>query len=559
MRNTLVGIAAAAVLSAAAGSATPVAAGDGPGPASLEDFRLCDGYGAPSPRGDGMILQASGGAMLATYPDEAHGNTLRSLVAFGADGIGSCDRALADPTLSAEQWQRRVSLLMARGAHRMASGDLAGAEADLGLAEQAAKDPADPFYQRSLALQIGLVKAFLLRQRGDQAGAERAALAIWEQRPYDRETTRSAFIVIGPGGDAALRQRLMERLASLDPDLLSNLFQQAYDQGRFADATALFETLAPPPDGKDDFAPYTFLLPVNVPETLHWRQTREENAVLRAGEAAYAYAATGQGDKAKAVLKAAADRLASVTAPPKVSGRPLSEKNAALIPPANEQLAANIGKRLASWTRLVELRLGDQTAAADEPLPPTRASLDLIDVLGGPQLLARRATVQTQVEKALRLGPKEDASLERLFATLPDAASAQNRPYYHKAEAVKPKYLFRDDTPGTTGIVYYGYDPVSASMVAEETLWEAATLAKAAGKGGFVIIDRFDNEDSSQPNVYGRPSGPSHHTGFTTKLLVKFVDPAAAPPEFARLGWRIFDVEAVYQALNPIYGPRPKS
>lgn len=180
-------------------------------------FKACDGYEGPSKGADAITRQATILGM-AAYPEY----TIRAEVHPGAAGVSACTEALSDAQVQApNMWMRRVSLLMARAMHRLQTGDIAAANADLDLAEQSISDPADPLFQRSLGTGLRFIRATALRLAGDQAGAEALAMTAWSRKPYDGSAAYSALLAIGPAGDPAKILTLSRALAGLEPGRFS--------------------------------------------------------------------------------------------------------------------------------------------------------------------------------------------------------------------------------------------------------------------------------------------------------------------------------------------------
>lgn len=191
-------------------------------------FNGCDGYGAPSPQGDGMTVMAAfkvplglgpGAGFVSGVPDLAAGgsDTLRRTPKFSVEGIADCGAALSDLEAMPAFWMRKVSLLRARALHRLVSGDTIGAKTDLISAESSVPTYADQFYNRSLKIAIELERAYLLSRTGSQNDAESLAMAAWVARPYSREVIYSAIIAMGPSADNSKLNKLRQALETLDP------------------------------------------------------------------------------------------------------------------------------------------------------------------------------------------------------------------------------------------------------------------------------------------------------------------------------------------------------
>ncbi|NEX92720.1 hypothetical protein [Caulobacter sp. 17J65-9] len=207
-----------------------------------DSFNLCDGYDAPTTRGDGVSFEAKMGGLFATYANYI----VRRPVDPKASGVAACTAALADPKMKPEYWMRRASLLRARALHQLAGGDRAAALADLDQAYAQAPDPADLYFRRGMGAGIDLVRALVLRLGGDQAGAEALALKVFNERPYSSLAVNGAMVAAGPDARWETLEPMLKRFGELDPVVAELIFQSGVVDGRLQDTPELRSRLMPP-------------------------------------------------------------------------------------------------------------------------------------------------------------------------------------------------------------------------------------------------------------------------------------------------------------------------
>lgn len=154
----------------------------------------CDGFVPPNFVSDGATFERG---MFGLTPEVAY-FTKRMDVEIGAEGAKGCDKALLSEQLRETYVVRRVNLLVARAVHRSALGETAGAAADLDLAAATLAASPDIYAQRSVAVSIQLVRAYMAHHAGDQAQAEILASDAWRARPYNTQVGVAALAAMGP-------------------------------------------------------------------------------------------------------------------------------------------------------------------------------------------------------------------------------------------------------------------------------------------------------------------------------------------------------------------------
>jgi hypothetical protein len=525
---TLVGLLLAT--SAAAQAVDPPPEPPKPEPAQAEagwaDYQNCDGYGPITRVGDGMTEQATGWFV-------AGGDRVRRTPSF-RDGVGACTRALAGlDAVAPDAWQRRVSLLQARAAHRLDSRDAPGALADLDLADQAAVDRTDPYYFRSLGINTDMVRAFALAQNGDTAAGEALAMTAWARRPFSREVTTAAILVVGPKGNVENVDRLVRGASRLDPSLSGMVFRYHFESGRFDTALAAFDEVVAPVPIQDQ----TFDLRANL-ERAEQQRARDEIFWLdMAARRAYALAALGRNDEARTVWAAARTRLEGATpAPDPLPARPSNRDRILNVAreQANLQIQTSATPLRDGWDGLIQARLaanegrtaeGNAIFQALDRLPPSYAVVDLMAALN-----ASAADIE-QISQSLpgaRFG-FPSGNVRTVFGWLLDAET-QTRAASGMAslDALFASRSARDrggcterrQDDGTVNLCYKGLQATLA-VTEERALLRAA--ARAAENGGRFRIERRDDiQHSIVSTMYGVPMSESQ-AGFESSLFIRFI------------------------------------
>lgn len=546
--------------------------------ASSEQYRGCDGYGAASSEGDGMTKRAS---FLFIFNPPGYGNTDTSQTSAEQTGVEDCDAALSD--LPEQHWMRKVSLLRARALHHLEALDSVSAIGDLDLAAAAVKDPADPYFARSLGLGIDLVRALALRIAGDQAKAEALALQAVAARPYNKQVGLCALIAIGPHATPAVLETVRHAIGRLVPVEVTNEFVDASESGDFAQVIALHPQLATPDEPLEslnmsgsEFAEYNWRNFENARKFWAWSD----------GVYAYALAATGRADEARAAIEAGRARLAGDTAPPPALS-PADAKDNEKISLHNgdveirERSVAEGKKTLDTWAGMVDLRVmvsqgrikDAMTAMRSQTLVRSWASIDLVQAMAAalpPQ--ERPATLPGQNLK----NELEQARTKRLmthardlFQHLPPPETKSRIPSYE--EAVVPFFAmsgskaerdaegYRIAGPDDQGVMTVSFRGVWAgeATVEELALLAAADAARKAGKKGIVVLKNQDVRYTLGTTYYGTPVRTDPE-GFQTELHVVFVDPAALPQQYAGAAWRVIDADQAYASLAPFYSKAKK-
>lgn len=544
MRNWV----SAAALAVGLSAAVPAWAGE------KQDFEACDGRIHPARQDDGMRGE----------PDKP--SYLRSTFSTPANTIAACNRALASSRLLPTQTVRRAHLLRARAAAHLQTGDTAQALADLAQAQAAAPDRAnDRFYRRSMGVSLDLLGAIAHAKAGDTARARALAQAAMAQRPYSSQVQQlGAQIVqaVADGGNSPTADWAMAM--RLDPSAAVSVLMREADVGNFPAVLALRPGIA-------------LNWPSKAPAGLALLGLDDGSrdlmsALVVSMNTAYAYAATGAPDKAKAELAEIRSRMQALR--PAETDKPKAKTSVpdltAILEGAVETKAKQVEARIA----VAEGRHGDAIAAlVGASLPKDAATTDLIKSLKAAAPADKAALVPDAAGFTFDAAKKQRDNLSRL------ASQALIAPETPRAvvdyEKSRPNILgalvggavtmgfgllggidrldgFRStaNADGTTKVEFVGNTP-SALLVQEMTLLRAAELARAAGKPGFLIVERKDYSRVMRTMQYGVEIS-SRPTGFKTEMTIRFLDRADQSP-------RAIDALAVIDSLGPLYYEEKRS
>lgn len=517
-----------------------------PAAAEKRDFHQCDGLSNPGKGGESGMAPALSTSGFA-FPSSPGAKTV----------IDSCTAALADPRLQPRQALRRSHLLRARAVAQLQAGNPDAALADVDAAIAAAGPLAsDPLFARSMGGSFELIRAAAALAKGNRAEARRLAAVAAARRPYSASIQMVAATVGQRARDpGAAGGTAFTTLVPIVPDALKLQFLSELEAGRFAAATAIYPRLPKPA----------------APAFPVFNLYAQLDPLLIASGAGYAFAATGHPDRARAIMADARTRLDTSLAPrTDDKGKPL---------PALDMIAQPLRTYLERNTGLVEARalvadrkpLDALKLLVGRELPVNAQSIELLTALKAALPAEQRALapdpalLETKLAEQRKAETLDVAALRRGMAapetsrTMADYQKAQSGFLYSFfAGAGASSDGFKSKTDAQTGITTVEFIGNAASQptVEELTLLRAADLARAAGKPGFIILARRDYSRVMQMTQgYSRIPISSTPAGFRSELDVRFVDPAALPPELASERDRVLDVATVWSTLAPLYVP----
>jgi hypothetical protein len=543
MNSTLTAALAALAIAAPAAAATPSV------------FELCDGHLAPTETSDGIT-----GIVPVVLKPIGHEEEPKPLV-FGSAGIANCDEALASPSLVRNHWRRRVNLWRARALHQLGAGAADAALADLRRAEAEVLTPDDPFYRRSLGLGITLTRAYALRVKGEKEAGEQLAMQASAQRPYSRHVTGTARRAIG---GAPFRPRVLEAakgFARLEPRAMDDIFLNAFAEGRFADVAALFSQLSPPRVRRTTYMDDRHLARLAADNAA----AEEKYVAERTGQYAFALAALGRTEEARALIEAGRPRL---TAAMEAARDPNGPGGGFAL--TAMQKASGMGlEALRDWSTMIDRLEQARAGAKVDPAMPYRGRA-LVEVRQAqwekekPAERDKLSPVERWNRGAASSSDDVQATLLDLLQDMPAPEWAEGVPAFFPADAAEFVSMYDELSAAGYQVVREQGDDVvivrfrsrlgSRALVEEMALLRAAQAAIEANLPGMVIVDRRDYAYTTGEALYVQ-TVDAETDGYSTELSVIFLDPAAAPKRFSTAPWRVIDAVQVQSSLAPLLLP----
>lgn len=184
LKNTLAGIAAAALILNPVVATAADAPANAKAPAGPSAFVRCDGSpNKASTLGTVARLVAITAVVgLLLPPREGPDPTKRQT---GADGVKACDDALSGPE-PAKDGGRRIELIFGRAIHRMEMQDWDGALADIrSVTADQPELTATEAYKQSLGITAIELEAIVMTGKADYAAAHKLGLELARRTPFD--------------------------------------------------------------------------------------------------------------------------------------------------------------------------------------------------------------------------------------------------------------------------------------------------------------------------------------------------------------------------------------
>lgn len=520
-----------------------------------EDFRECDGLKKPKGSDDGM-------RGVATFPAYSFGD-----VGAPSRTLAACNRALESGKLLPEQNLRRAHILRARAAAKLELSDVAGAMVDLDGAESAGKTyAADPSYDRSMGVSLSLLRSIAYNDLGNKAESLALAEASASKRPFAVEVQWAATTLRSANGESRADPAIWSNILKLDPasrTLHSQMSQKPDDLAAIAkDAgvpTVVFAK-APP-------------LQTLLVDGAHIARITDEwgAPISKAMTTAYALAANGKSDAARAWVNAARVALEAASSLDSANG---GEKNANTVDNVYAPLLQIV--RASNFDPMVKL-IDARIAVTEGRLPEAAGLIKDMQLRSTPvteEFYASYATARaasgagiTELPPLIpagERGPVKLASLGRKLLISPESKRKQidyekSRPnvvgaLVGAAFSLGTSLLggidrtagFRS-TPNTDGSIKVEYtgNTTSGPVVQEMTLLRAAEVATEAGKTHFQIINRRDYQRYLTQTMYGVETERTL-TGYKTELDIRILNDGDDVTN-------AFKAEEIINALGPVY------
>jgi hypothetical protein len=520
-----------------------------------DKFLTCDGYAAPTRKGDGITKGSWLFGLASTSSDFR-----RSEVGLGTAGAEACERALADPLLQPQFSLRRAHLQQGKAIHLLAAGESQKALAALQESDATGAGGEARLFAESVGIGNRALRAWALIQMWKRDEARVELDAIDRQRPQAATLhglARDIRMEIDPGLDAYLGA--LRKAAPLEPRFLPVLFNIAIVYGRFEEAVALYPQIE-------------FDLPRNHggwrllgTESLKYDLIAERARF--AGAMHYALRALGRADRAAALLAEARADVQDATQPPERDQDGRISKSRQKDYDSRLAAAGKANATLDGWEKAAELRREAVETSLEAVAPRLAVVLGrdypvMLDVIrSGKTANAQEkeavdkvaATVEAEIDKGRReLG---NFSLAKLVEQLPRPETADNTPRFKSGG---DGYFLSDNgfhvSKGEDGLrIRFVSATASPAMVEELAMLAAAQQARAAGKDGFIIQSR--NFAQRTLRQYGYMS--SYHTdipsGYEVELRILPVSARALPPALEGSRWRLIEAQPILDALQAKY------
>lgn len=530
----------------------------GPAMAAGADFQTCDGYPAPTAKGDGMTTSTFLFGLASQNEDIRRSRA----VEMGVPAVDACERALSDPLLLPAFQLRRAHLLQAKALYQIASGTPQTALETLAASDAIGATIAGNGFRDSLAIGNRAVRAYALTDLGRTAEALGEADAVEAARPYAHSIVALANIVrlhLDSTLDAQLA--LLKRQAPLFPNGLLGFFDLALDANRLTEVAEIGDDL-------------TFELPrtrggwtVEGEEALQYQLIAARAEI--AGAHAYALAATGKPDAAATVIAAARQDLDEAMVPPPAPppGKKLSRRLVADFDSRSTQGRLGV-EALDIWTRLISLRK-DAAGMAPQPFfdvlktfPKGRVPV-IIDLVTQLRIAdarddAARQSFLSEIRSTINRRRLSDirSSPSDLREALPRPETAAMQPrfklagdgYFLSDNGFSRRRM--DDADKWT--IRFTHHLASAATVEELALLSAAKQAERDGYDGLLVLTSRTLVRTTRMISYwsGTSELPAGREG---QLTVLFVRQGALPQAYRDRGWRLLKTGEIIAALSARY------
>lgn len=417
-----------------------------------------------------------------------------------------------------------------------------------------------------MTLGNSVLRALALFKLGKREAALAELDAVDRARPYATDITRLTRAVrLDNMDDLAAQRALLMAGAPMNPSLLGQLFWISMFYNDFAQVLALAPQVSfDVPKGRGDWQ-------------IEGSSTRKYELIERraefAGATAYAYAATGKPEAAKAVMaeaRADVEEAIQPPAPPKPGGK--LKRHVVADYEMRKAGGQKATRALDQWDAAISLmeRAPGMTldevakAARDARLRDNPAMLHILGrVKPTTQTdIAAQRDVMAAMEKRRNreLDSIWKVSFRDLVKMLPRPEREKMQPYMKPAgdglwfSDSDGSYIKRERTTPYIN-VRFGSDIASKATVEEMGLLAAALESRRLGKDSFLIDSRMIIERTV--NVYMQYGGmvSSYPNGNETRLRILPVNASELPASLEHSRWRLIRVADVVDALYARYRP----
>jgi hypothetical protein len=502
-------------------------------PASAEDadFRICDGYTAPLDGNDGT-LKSWGWGMADT--GAAGGAT-------SEDAVAACDRALADPRVTEAFGIRRALLLRGKAIHQMARDRNAEALATLDQADLAIGTVAPGPFTPRFANGQHLLRAYAAYRLGHIEAARSDLAVIDKAFVYNSGMTVTALAMrLSFERDWPQVRRALAAGVPINPARINQLFWAALNYGDFAEALRLGPQISfTLPRGRNDSEiegiedrPYDVI------------EVRADYA----GARAYAFAALGQAEPAKAEIARARQDSA-------VAARRLHQPGAA---------EARAMAKLSLWEAAIALRsraqamdAGALAAAIKEAnLGQLPVAIDLFAQLKPSdtgQATARSLVADLEAQRTTEMRAAATFNFADMIRALPEPKPATGPGLFRVGSIANSSGgFYAKDEPNSPYLgVRYGNPSQPPTAIQDLGLLTVAYYVRKAGKDSFLIDSRL-YLTRHIVKFGGQNMGAD---GDEIRFRILPVNAAELRPEDESVRWRLIRVQDVEDQFRPLYEP----
>jgi hypothetical protein len=516
-------------------------------------FQQCDGYPAPTRRGDGIVTGTFMFGLGKTREDFRR--TAPQVLATA--GLAACDRALADPTLKPEFLVRRAQLMQARAYHQIGAFAYDDALATLAAIDAQSDGLGGVLYDRGTSTGNRILRAWIFIETGkaDEALAELSAIEA--ARPYSaslRYATLRLRLRLDPTLDNHLA--LLRAMAPTVPTASIEGMTLALQVGRFDDALAFGSGLTLDlPRARGGWT-------VEGQKGIEY-QLIEARASI-AGSLAYAMTATGRAQAAATHIAQARLELVAVREPPPTPPEGRRQSRDVLADYNTRMAHADLAEaELVHWEKLIALHqdapeIGfDDVMRRIEGVRPGSVPV-LADLLAhaGKEAEGDRAEVVSSLLAQLHEERVKTHELDlfSLMEILPRPETTENQVrfkrsgdgYFLSANGYSRRRMDGEDD----WTVRFVDGVASAATVEEFGMLAAATEASRRGYDGMLLQSRRTLDLTT--NVMGAYGGQvsTVNSGRESQLRVRLVKLNDLPADLAGSEWRVLDVAEVLAELS---------
>lgn len=521
-------------------------------------FFRCDGYAAPTKKGDSLTTTTATGFFFEQYTSTV--DQRRNSSKLGSRGAAACDRALANPVLKPEYAVRKANLLQAKAAHLIASEQYDSALAILRQSDESGETEA--LFDQSIGQGNRALKAFALYALGRKTDADSILQRMEQRRPWAVSQRQLALIIrLRFEDDAQKQMTQLQQVAPLYPAARNWMYWAAVFQDdwnaviRIAPTIRFFE-----PKNYDGWKIEGELIAQNSPIV--------EKAKV-SGALAYAQLAVGDRNASAATMARATEEAQAAMAPVPPAENGQNYKSKALLQHERRKAAGGFALQILNgWNAALDLRtqaprlLPSQIVERLEAgqLPVTVAT----DVIANAKVQSSKdETERAGYLAALRQRKKTDwqelltSDIAKIVAMLPrPETSSMNVSYRHKGAfwGAGNGFSVQRGEPENANTIRFSDSRGVLAAIDEGALFAAANFARESGKDSFIVDARMPIQRTVEYRG-GFRDGEEQPTGYEVQLVLRVVNAADVPVPERSLA---IDATTILNALNGKFPSRTR-